>query len=43
MCGICGTPSTRRAADPERLAEMSGTLVHRGPEAALLEPLLSGA
>src|SRR3954454_14896877 len=33
MCGICGIASTRRAADPERLAAMSETLVHRGPDA----------
>jgi asparagine synthase (glutamine-hydrolysing) len=32
MCGICGTVSTRRAADPERLAAMSATLAHRGPD-----------
>jgi len=32
MCGICGTASTRRAVDPERLAAMSATLVHRGPD-----------
>src|ERR1051325_7934357 len=32
MCGIGGTASTRRAADPERLAAMSATLVHRGPD-----------
>src|SRR5438477_8782105 len=32
MCGICGTASTRRAADPERLATMSAALVHRGPD-----------
>src|SRR5437867_3231576 len=32
MCGICGTASTRGAADPERLAAMSATLVHRGPD-----------
>src|SRR5580765_8563036 len=32
MCGICGTASTRRAADPERLAAMSATLAHRGPD-----------
>src|SRR5919202_1246283 len=32
MCGICGTASTRRAADPERLAAMSATLLHRGPD-----------
>src|SRR5215217_9540985 len=32
MCGICGTASTRRAADPEQLAAMSATLAHRGPD-----------
>ena len=32
MCGICGTASTGRAADPEQLAAMSATLVHRGPD-----------
>src|SRR5919198_3745933 len=32
MCGICGTASTRGAADPDRLAAMSATLVHRGPD-----------
>src|SRR6266508_6994741 len=32
MCGICGTASTRRAADPEALAAMSATLAHRGPD-----------
>src|SRR5919204_444839 len=32
MCGICGTASTRGAADPERLAAMSATLAHRGPD-----------
>src|SRR5215211_2975215 len=32
MCGICGTASTRRAADPDRLAAMSATLAHRGPD-----------
>src|SRR5881409_1333445 len=32
MCGICGTASTRQAADPERLATMSATLAHRGPD-----------
>src|SRR5919202_1587988 len=32
MCGICGTASTRRAADRERLAAMSATIVHRGPD-----------
>src|ERR1044071_8283053 len=33
MCGICGIASRHRAADPERLAAMSETLVHRGPDA----------
>src|SRR6478609_7094040 len=33
MCGICGIASMHRAADPERLAAMSETLVHRGPDA----------
>src|SRR6478736_10002749 len=33
MCGICGIASMHRAADPERLASMSETLVHRGPDA----------
>src|SRR5215218_6178484 len=32
MCGICGTASTGRAVDRERLAAMSATLVHRGPD-----------
>jgi len=32
MCGICGTASSRGAIDPERLAAMSRTLVHRGPD-----------
>src|SRR3954466_4726706 len=32
MCGICGTASTGRAIDPDRLAAMSATLVHRGPD-----------
>ena len=34
MCGICGIASSTGPADPERLARMSGTLVHRGPDAA---------
>ncbi len=34
MCGICGIASARGAADPERLAAMSATLVHRGPDSA---------
>jgi asparagine synthase (glutamine-hydrolysing) len=32
MCGICGIAATRGAVDPERLARMSATLVHRGPD-----------
>jgi asparagine synthase (glutamine-hydrolysing) len=32
MCGICGTASMRHGADPERLAAMSATLRHRGPD-----------
>ena len=33
MCGICGIAS-RAAVDPSRLATMSATLLHRGPDAA---------
>src|SRR5215204_1958323 len=33
MCGICGIAS-RAAVDPSRLAAMSATLVHRGPDSA---------
>ncbi len=32
MCGICGIASSRGAVDPGRLAAMSATLVHRGPD-----------
>jgi asparagine synthase (glutamine-hydrolysing) len=32
MCGICGIASTHGAVDPSRLAAMSATLVHRGPD-----------
>src|SRR5437764_58058 len=32
MCGICGIASTRGTVDPDRLAAMSATLVHRGPD-----------
>lgn len=32
MCGICGIASTGGAVDPARLAGMSATLVHRGPD-----------
>jgi asparagine synthase (glutamine-hydrolysing) len=34
MCGICGIASARGAADPDRLAAMSATLVHRGPDSS---------
>jgi asparagine synthase (glutamine-hydrolysing) len=32
MCGICGIVSSQGRADPERVAAMSATLVHRGPD-----------
>ena len=32
MCGICGIAATRGPVDRERLARMSATLVHRGPD-----------
>jgi asparagine synthase (glutamine-hydrolysing) len=32
VCGICGIASTSGPADPEQLARMSATLVHRGPD-----------
>jgi asparagine synthase (glutamine-hydrolysing) len=32
MCGICGIGSPSGPVDPERLAAMSATLVHRGPD-----------
>ena len=32
MCGICGVVSANGSADPERVARMSATLVHRGPD-----------
>ena len=32
MCGICGIASPTGSVDPARLAEMSATLVHRGPD-----------
>jgi asparagine synthase (glutamine-hydrolysing) len=41
MCGICGIAAGRGSApDPESLAAMSATLVHRGPddEGQLVEP-----
>jgi asparagine synthase (glutamine-hydrolysing) len=34
MCGICGVASANGSADPERVARMSATLVHRGPDSA---------
>src|SRR5919204_641262 len=33
VCGICGIASSNGPADPDRLARMSATLVHRGPDA----------
>jgi asparagine synthase (glutamine-hydrolysing) len=32
VCGICGIASSRGAVDRDRLASMSATLVHRGPD-----------
>jgi asparagine synthase (glutamine-hydrolysing) len=32
VCGICGIASANGPVDPERLAEMSAALVHRGPD-----------
>src|ERR1700757_1795416 len=32
MCGICGIATTRGRADLDRVATMSATLVHRGPD-----------
>src|SRR2546423_9269465 len=34
MCGICGVVSANGSADPERVAAMSATLVHRGPDSS---------
>src|SRR3954465_9834972 len=34
MCGICGVVSASGSVDPERVARMSKTLVHRGPDSA---------
>src|SRR4051795_4884196 len=34
MCGICGVVSASGSVDPERVARMSETLVHRGPDSA---------
>jgi asparagine synthase (glutamine-hydrolysing) len=32
MCGICGVATTRGRADLDRVAAMSATIVHRGPD-----------
>src|SRR5438132_14260401 len=32
MCGICGIAPARGPVEPDRLATMSATLVHRGPD-----------
>jgi asparagine synthase (glutamine-hydrolysing) len=34
MCGICGVVSASGSVDPERVAAMSATLVHRGPDSS---------
>ena len=34
MCGICGVVSASGSVDPERVAAMSATLAHRGPDSA---------
>ena len=34
MCGICGVVSANGSADPERVARMSATLLHRGPDSS---------
>jgi asparagine synthase (glutamine-hydrolysing) len=34
MCGICGVVSANGSADAERVARMSATLVHRGPDSS---------
>ena len=34
MCGICGVVSASGSVDPERVARMSATLIHRGPDSA---------
>ncbi len=34
MCGICGIVSREAEVDPDRLAAMSATLVHRGPDSS---------
>jgi asparagine synthase (glutamine-hydrolysing) len=32
VCGICGIAESSGSLDPSRLAEMSATLIHRGPD-----------
>jgi asparagine synthase (glutamine-hydrolysing) len=34
MCGICGLASSNGRVDPDRVAAMSRTLVHRGPDSS---------
>jgi asparagine synthase (glutamine-hydrolysing) len=34
MCGICGVVSASGSIDPERVARMSSTLIHRGPDSS---------
>ncbi len=34
MCGICGIATADGAVDADRVAAMSGTLVHRGPDSS---------
>jgi asparagine synthase (glutamine-hydrolysing) len=34
MCGICGVVSANGSADAERVARMSTTLIHRGPDSS---------
>jgi asparagine synthase (glutamine-hydrolysing) len=34
MCGICGVVSASGSIDPERVARMSATLIHRGPDSS---------
>src|SRR5437879_6371872 len=34
MCGICGVVSANGSADPELVARMSATLLHRGPDSS---------
>src|SRR5438876_7396187 len=34
MCGICGVVAANGSADPDRVAAMSATLVHRGPDSS---------